>query len=163
MDLKKWIQINGQILCWCRKISFFCLKHQQHRSWPAQWTEVNRSLPVGPGSLVTLVRKLWTLVYRSRSTGQDLWIQIDWAGSRGLKSTGPDQGNLPMGPGSTGPDWWTHFHGFLIVWSIGVPRTEASYTDLRPRNGFLRFLGAQFLHGVVIFLLLLCHKNVFSS
>lgn len=39
----------------------------------------------------------------------------------------------------------------------------ANLTDFRSWNGFLRFLGAQFLHGIVIFFLLLCHENVFSS
>lgn len=62
--------------------------------------------------------------------------------------------------------------GADCIFPIGTPRREAHIgcgkrcTEgryLRPRNWLLRFLGAKLLHGIVVFLLFLCHEDVFPS
>ncbi len=53
--------------------------------------------------------------------------------------------------------------GFVVTFYWLILIKNPSNTHKRSWDGFLRFLGSQFLHGVIIFLLFFCHEDVLSS
>ncbi len=55
--------------------------------------------------------------------------------------------------------------GFVVQGHILLAHLikNPSNTHKRSWDGFLRFLGSQFLHGIIIFLLFFCHEDVLSS